>query len=189
MEALVETLDSGVAATIGVVLIASVLAAAWLVRWKRSVPRQINRLIRSISVDALANVIIPDGMNGEIHIDHLLLTPKGLLLLDIKDLGGPVFAGDKLDFWTAGESGNRLKFNNPLPFLQDRTAAVSELAPGLPIDSRIVFTKDAAFPKGHPDRVTTLETLGEEYQSVDAEPNHAAVPPQWETIKAAATQG
>ena len=33
-------------------------------------------------------VLVPDGMGGFIHIDHLLLTPRGLLVLDTRRVAG-----------------------------------------------------------------------------------------------------
>jgi len=189
LEALIQSPNSGIIAATVVAFVLSVCLLIWLFRRYRSPAHQIHRLIRSMSVDALINVFIPDGMNGEIHIDHLLLTPQGVLLLEFKDLRGAVFAGDKLDLWTAGEQGSRFTFENPLPHLQERVAAVVGLAPGIPIDSRVVITGAATFPKGHPDTVTTLESLQEEYPPVRANRDRAPVDEiasQWELIKAAA---
>ncbi len=189
LETLAQTPNAAMVAAIVVASAASVFALIWLFRRHRSAPRQIHRLIRSISLEALIDVVIPDGMSGEIHIDHLLLTPRGLLLLEFKDLHGAVFAGDKLDLWSAGTPGSRFTFENPLPHMQERAAAVACLAPGIPIEFRVVFTGAATFPKGHPDTVTTLDALLSEYQPVRANRDRAQlgeIASQWERVKAAA---
>ena len=173
-----------------VAVIAVIVGAVRFLRWNRSTPRQIQRVVRSISVDALVDVVIPDGVDGEIHIDHLLLTEQGLLVLDIKDVRGSVFAGDKMDVWTAIEPGNRFTFDNPIPLMQDRVAAVAWQAPGVPIESKVVFTQNAEFPKGHPDAVITLDALYEQYRCDSTEirgPSMDGVASQWDRIKAVAT--
>ena len=189
LEAFFESRDFGIIVAVGVVAALAGIAVRRFVRERRTALRRLQRLVSSISVDALANVVIPDGMDGEIQIDYLLFMPTGLLLLDIRDAGGTVFAGENLDLWIAVEAGKRFTFENPLPRLQDRANAVTVLAPGVPIERRVVFTRDAAFPKGHPEAVTTLEGLHEQYQPVRAErsENPGVVKAQWDQIKAAAT--
>ncbi len=49
---------------------------------------------------AVHQVLVPDGMGGFIHIDHLLLTPRGILLLDTRRVAGLIFGGDQMSDWT-----------------------------------------------------------------------------------------
>lgn len=143
--------------------------------------------MRAVSSDALINFIIPDGEGGEIHIDHLLLTTQGLMLLETKDVQGAVFAGDRMNTWSATHEGARFTFNNPIPTLQERTAALSLLAPGAPIESRVLFINEATFPKGHPAAVSTVPLLISEYSSASAVEKPDDLSSHWQTIKAAAT--
>lgn len=171
----------------GVSLVVAGIYVFRIVRSRRSTSRKIQRLVHSVSADALTDVVIPDSLNGEVHIDHVLLTSRGLLLIDFNDVEGNVFAGDNLDQWIVIKSHKRLEFNNPLPRLATRVEALAALAPGVAIDARAVFVGDVAFPKGQPDRVATLDALHDEYHEassdIGTEPNsHLA---QWDVVKAA----
>lgn len=156
----------------------------WLIyrRWFRRT--ELQNLVRDISQDSLVNVFLPDGLGGEIHIDHLLLTPRGVLLLDTKDVAGTLFAGERLDEWSANSNAGRVTFENPLPRLEDRVSAIRQLAPGTPIDAKVVFTDTVSFPKGRPEAVTTIAELGEHYSSelLDTEIYETA----WQTITSSA---
>lgn len=178
--------------TLTLIAVATLISAAFaigvwaFVRWRRSVNKDLRKLLRAVSSDTLVDFIIPNGTGGEIHVDHLLLTPHGLILLETKDMQGAVFAGDRMDTWSATLSGARLTFNNPVPMLQERTAAVSLLAPGVPIESRVLFVNDVTFPKGHPSVVSTVPALIEEYGSAElGEPQDFTA--QWRAIKSEAT--
>ena len=54
----------------------------------------------AIAYEAAHQVLVPDGMGGYIHIDHLLLTPRGLLVLDTRRVAGLIFGGDQMSDWT-----------------------------------------------------------------------------------------
>jgi hypothetical protein len=53
-----------------------------------------------IAYESAHQVLVPDGMGGYIHIDHLLLTPRGLLVLDTRRVPGLIFGGDQMSDWT-----------------------------------------------------------------------------------------
>jgi hypothetical protein len=169
-----------------ITLVAITLAIAWAVRWRRDKNRELQRLIHTVSDDALIDFIVPNGNGGEIHIDHLLLTGQGLILLDTKDMTGTVFAGDRMDTWSATHAGIRMTFSNPIPQLQDRAAAISLLVPNVPIDSRVLFINDATFPKGHPEQVSTVQALIDDYHRETEEHPTQDFSSAWQTIKAVA---
>jgi hypothetical protein len=171
----------------GLLLTITLTGVGWgLVRWRRLRNKNLRRRLRGISHDVLVDFFIPDGNGGEIHIDHLLLTSQGLMLLETKDMAGTVFAGDRLDTWSATSEIGRVTFDNPIPRLQDRTAAISSLAPGVPIESKVLFVNPATFPKGHPSAVVTVTALLEEYATEHSADETSPFGGQWETIKAAA---
>ena len=73
----------------------------------------------------------PTAWAAIIHIDHLLLTPRGILVLDTRRVAGLIFGGDQMSDWTVmGRS--RFTFDNPQPALYDRIAAVKALAGDFP---------------------------------------------------------
>ena len=155
------------------------------IRRRRANARGLQPLIRNLAHDTLINIVISDGNQGEIYLDHLLLTHRGLLLLDTIDAAGNVFAGDRMDTWSATHKGKRINFRNPIPALADRVSAVKVLAPTVPIESFVVFTANVQFPKGHPENVTTVAKLLETVPP-DLPPLSEEFNTQWAAIKAAA---
>ena len=80
-----------VACGVLVVLLAATSFALW--RTTRTPRRRLLATIKAISADHLHDVVIPDGLDGHIHLDLVLLTGHGILVLDVKDHDGSVFAG------------------------------------------------------------------------------------------------
>ena len=55
---------------------------------RRSRRRSLLARLERIAFGAAHQVLVPDGMGGFIHIDHLLLTPRGVLVLDTRRVAG-----------------------------------------------------------------------------------------------------
>lgn len=166
---------------------AVVLAGAALVfiRLRRNPERRLGQLLRALGNDYLRNVVIPDGTGGEIHVDCVILTPRGLIVLDVNDTRGTIFAGDRLDAWSATHEGRRFTFENPISQLQRRAEAVQLLARGVPVAARILFINDATFPKGHPAEVATMDSLLAEYEAADGSVEGQTFEQHWEKVQAA----
>jgi hypothetical protein len=112
-------------------------------------------------------LVIPNVDDGEIQIDHLLLTARGLLVIDIKDVQGTVFGSNKMDNWTVMGPKNRFQISNPQPGLYDRIAAVRHIVREVPVAGRILFLEGAEFSKGVPEYVCTLNELYAEFHEAD----------------------
>jgi len=158
----------------GVLLTAGLLAWPGIVLWRRWRAHP-SRVIKRISAHYLADVILPDGMDGEIHLDHLLLTTKGLLVLELRNVSGLVFAGDQMDDWTVLHDNRRFTFRNPLNPLAARVHAVRDLAGDVPVDGKVVFVGDVEFPGGHIDAILTLRELEDQYNPVSGESAGSAI--------------
>lgn len=128
-----------------------------LTRWR------IRRIINAISHDCLKDVVIPDGLDGEVQIQHLLLTSRGLLVLDIKDVQGAIFAGNNMQNWTVLNGTQRFTIPNPQDATRRRVGAVKHLAGTVPVIGRIAFTQSGEFAKGVPEGVTMLGALRTEF--------------------------
>lgn len=150
-------------------VIVLLLLAWWAYRRGRAGDR-LQRVLDEIGYDRIDGILVPSVDGGEIQIDHLLLTSKGLLILDIKDVAGTVFGGDKMDNWTVIGSRHRYTFSNPLPALYDRVAAVRHIVRQVPVEGRVVFLDDAKFTKGAPQQVADIDQLHDEF----GEPDKAA---------------
>jgi hypothetical protein len=147
--------------------------------------RAIDNLIGSVAYDVLKNVLLPTGTGEQIHVNYLLLTQRGLLVVDLFDVPGMVFAGEKMEQWSVFGPDRHFTLTNPLPLLYDRVAAVRNVAGDVAVDGRIIFSMRGDFPKGRPDAVLRLDALQDEYPLVDRRSGAAAAAfaPVWERIK------
>jgi hypothetical protein len=119
------------------------------------------------SFDYLRDVLVPDGQGGWLHVDFLLLTARGVVVIDLRYVVGNIFGGDQMNEWTVMQRGRRFTFVNPQTALYDRLAAVRALVSELAVDGRILFMSGALFPKGLPRFTLMLDSLLAEYPAVD----------------------
>lgn len=144
-------------------------------RWRHSrARRRVVKAVESISLAALRDIVLPDGSGGHLHLDFLLMTGRGLLVIDLRDVAGVVFGGEHMYEWTVMNGIARATFLNPLEALYDRVAAVRMVAGDVPVEGRIVFTERARFPKGQPPKVTQLSALAAEYPALGPDAASAA---------------
>jgi hypothetical protein len=122
--------------------------------------------LERVGYEAAHQVLVPDGMGGFIHIDHLLLTPRGVLVLDTRRVAGLIFGGDQMSDWTV-MGRRRYTFDNPQPALYDRIAAVKGLVGDVPVEGRLLFSNHGKFTKGKPKYVLMLDGIELEYPAVD----------------------
>lgn len=59
------------------------------------------------------DVIVPSS-NGTSQIDHLLVSPYGLFIIETKNKTGWIFGGEKQEKWTQVIWGQKYQFQNPL---------------------------------------------------------------------------
>jgi len=170
-------------------LIAGIIGiAVWLVMRRNAQARRLKRVIRAISSEYQSELVIPDGMDGEIQLQHVLLTSHGILVMDLKHADGAVFAGEKLDEWTVMEGAQRFKFKSPLAALRARTAAVRAVVKDVPVHGRVVFLGRAEFVGGRPEQVITLDELQQEFAQSSRRDTESisAFHSSWEQIQLAA---
>jgi hypothetical protein len=150
--------------------------------------RAIDNVIGSVAFDVLKNVLLPSGPGELVHVNYLLLTQRGLLVVDLFDQPGMIFAGEKMENWSVFGPKRHYTMANPLPQLYDRIAAVRALAGDVKVDGRIVFSMRGEFPKGRPPTVMRLDDLQDVYPVVEKSPGAvaAAFAPVWERIKSTA---
>jgi hypothetical protein len=147
--------------------------------------KAIDAVISSIAYEMLKNVLVPNGNGGQIHIHYLLLTQRGLLVVDLLDHAGAVFGGDQMIEWTVIGKKRRFTFANPQHALYDRMAAVRQLTGEVPVDGRVLFTLRSDFPKGKPRYVVRLDDLADDFPKVDAARGNitAAFGDVWANVK------
>jgi nuclease-like protein len=171
------------AGAVALVLIGILGGRAYVLR--RRDARRVAR-VTSGSADFLRNVLVPDGNGGDYHLDFVLLTSRGVVIIDMRDISGNVFGGDQMTDWTLMDGPRRRTFVNPQSGLYDRIASVKALANDLPVEGRIVFTRAAKFPKGLPRFTVMLESVAAEFPRLGAAELEIAVSkyrPGWARIK------
>ncbi len=166
-------------------LIAAGLVWAFLQFRAYRVRKAIDASIASIAYEMLKNVLVPNGNGGQIHIHYLLLTQRGLLVVDLLDHPGAVFGGDQMLDWTVIGKKRRFTFTNPQHALYDRMAAVRLLTGDVPVDGRVLFTTRSEFPKGKPRYVIRIDELTDDFPVVDTARGNitAAFGDVWANVK------
>src|SRR5271169_1700109 len=134
---------------------------------RRSRRRSLLARLERVASGAAHQVLVPDGMGGFIHIDHILLTPRGILVLDTRRVAGLIFGGDQMSDWTVLGRGYRYTFDNPQPALYDRIAAVKAIVDDVPVEGRLLFSNVGKFTKGIPKWVVMLGGIEVEFPVVD----------------------
>jgi len=164
------------------------LALWWTGRWYGRY--RARRLLRSAvtggAADHVVNALVPDGMGGGFHVDFLLLTMRGVVVIDLRDVRGNIFGGDQMAEWTVMDGARRFTFTNPQSALYDRIAAVKAVAGDVPVEGRIVFTRRGKFPKGLPKWTLMVDALRAEFPAVEYQPHAEATAPLregWQRLK------
>lgn len=176
--------NTWILAAAGLALVA--LIALWIgVRRRRRAPDP-RRTIATIAVDRLHDVLVPDGMGGQIHVEHLVLSVRGLVVIDVKNIEGVVFASDRMDDWTVIGKRGRFTIPNPQSTLFDRVAAVKQFAGEIPVSGHILFPAGADFSKGRPRNVVLPAEILDLYKKPerrDVERQLDAFTPSWHAIR------
>lgn len=162
------------------------LIVVWISYRRHTSGSRLKKVLNEISHDRIDSLLIPNGDEGEIQIDHLLLTSQGLLIVDIKHAVGTVFGGDKMQEWAVISDKRRYTFPNPQDALYDRIAAVRHIVRQVPVVGRILFLDGAEFTKGVPSLVSNLDELLDEFGEADKSAAKVIVDafkPQWDLVR------
>ena len=164
-----------------------VLALVWRSYLRYRARKALRTAVTGGAADHLANALVPDGMGGSIHVDYLLLTQRGLVVIDLRDVRGNIFGADQMADWTVMDGAHRFTFANPQGGLYDRIAAVKAVAGDVPVEGRIVFTPRGRFPKGLPKWTLMLDGLRAEFPTTGAAGvTDARFREAWQRLKSAA---
>jgi hypothetical protein len=150
---------------------------SWAWRWYRQyrARKALRSAVTAGCADHLIDSLVPDGMGSGFHVDFLLLTLRGVVVIDLRDVRGNIFGGDQMAEWTVMDGAQRFTFTNPQSALYDRIAAVKSLTGEVPVEGRIVFTRRGKFPKGLPKWTLMLDALRTEFPVADFEAPAEAV--------------
>ena len=121
--------------------------------------RQIARAARRLGARCMKNILLPDGLGGEILIDYVVLAREAILVVSVKRFDGLIFGGTRTDQWTQVIKNRSYKFSNPDPYLRQQVSAVRLITPDVTVTGRHLFTSGARFPKDKPPSVLLLEDI------------------------------
>ncbi len=138
---------------------------------KRRAARTVSARMCAASDYLLHDFVLPDGNEGEIQFEYLVLTSDGIVVVDTKDVEGNVFGSDAMDEWTVIHDNQRFTFKNPQRGLLDRVAAVSSLLEDVPVSGFIAFTDRSRFSKGQPSHAVFVDSLIERLTESRANPD------------------
>ena len=147
------------------------VALSWVWRWYRGyrARKALRTAVISGTADHLVDTLVPDGMGGSFHVDFLLLTLRGVVVIDLRDVKGNIFGGDQMAEWTVMDGSRRFTFTNPQSALYDRIAAVKIVVGEVPVEGRVVFTRRGKFPKGLPKWTLMVDALRAEFPAAEFE--------------------
>lgn len=143
---------------VGLILVIGLfLQTAWIKEfigeWK------LNKLLKNIGIKSLHNVIISDGLDEKIFIEHLILTPDHILLLSVKKFRGLIFAAERIDLWTQVIGNKSYKFENPLHQVESDLMVLNAKIENTKITGKVLFINGSEFPKGKPEDVISISDV------------------------------
>lgn len=112
------------------------------------------------------NLVIPTAKGDFTEVDHLVLSPFGIFVIEVKDYRGWVFGGEKQPQWTLQRFRSKHPFMNPLHQNYKHTQAVKQLL-GLTgkeadsVQSIVAFGRHAEFKFQIPPNVMYTSLVGD----------------------------
>jgi hypothetical protein len=154
-----------------ILVLVAVVKSPWFKGWWGEY--QVRNLIRQRLDPAVYrefhNVTLRDEFGETTQIDHVYVSPFGVLVIETKHMGHWLSGSRHQPLWTQQIYRHRTRFQNPLRQNYRHIKALESLL-GLPEDtfkSIIVFTGDCTFKTEMPDEVCTLSDLIEFIHSID----------------------
>ena len=145
-------------------------------------------VLRVIGVNSLHDVLLPDSVGGQIHLEHVLLTAKGIVVVDVKSFDGTIFASNRSEEWTVISGLQRFTFPNPQVALFDRVAAIKAISRDIPVNGVILFSGNSEFAKDRPSDTIFPSEMLEQFRKPDVaelERIVEAFAPHWEKVVSA----
>lgn len=120
---------------------------------------RLRRTIKRLGTESMSNVVLSDGMEGHVFIEHLVLTSTKVLVVSVRRYPGAIFAAENMDMWAQVTDSGSYKFPNPLHEIQSATSAVKSHLPDAAVEGIILFGRDSTFPKGKPEGVMHISEI------------------------------
>ncbi|MCM3722878.1 nuclease-related domain-containing protein [Solibacillus isronensis] len=134
---------------IGFIIVTSLVSNAYLPQLKGYVgERRIRKILESLGEDVkIYNDLYVPKKNGEMtQIDHVLLSPNGIFVIETKNYTGWIFGSESQRNWTQTIYKKKSRFYNPVMQNKAHIKALQHyLNMDVPLHSIIVFSNAATF--------------------------------------------
>lgn len=101
---------------------------------------RMRRTLDAFSAHVAADLIVPGAYGGLAKLDHVVVTPTGVLCIRSIHRSGMVFGDTDEAQWTNVTHGTRQRFLNPMIQNEGRRRALAKALPDIPVKSLVVFT-------------------------------------------------
>lgn len=105
----------------------------------------------------LNDCTLPDEKTGTTQIDHILLSPYGIFVIETKNYQGWIFGGERQKSWTQKLYKKSFKFQNPLhqnyKHIKVLELILADVIEPHYIHSLVVFTPQSTFKTAMPPNV------------------------------------
>ncbi len=122
----------------------------------------------------LNNLTLPLKDGTTTQIDHVLISKRGIFVIESKDYNAWIFGQEKDRHWTASYPNKKqYSFQNPLRQNYKHTQAIEKILEFVPkeqVHSLIVFSGKTTFKTDMPDNVIYLKDLPDYLTKYQAEP-------------------
>lgn len=113
--------------------------------------------LKDLQYILLNDLTLPDGQGTTTQIDHILLSSKGIFVIETKNYKGWIFGGEHQKMWTQKIYKKSYKFQNPIhqnyKHMKVLESALSDIVSSEFMHSVIVFMPDAEFKTVMPSNV------------------------------------
>lgn len=148
----------------------------------------LRRRLCGLGFPVLSDLIIEATDGTLTQIDHVILTARGIVAIEVKNYAGVIFGTASDRQWTQIIGRQRFRFQNPLRQNFKHTEAVRRLIRA-PVGTLVVFVGGARFPNGMPDKVLTLGQFNPHLAALGLPHEGDQQAPAWQRLKEAAQQG
>ncbi len=186
MSNLVEYINTPwVMAVIALVVVLLVALPLVLYFRKDQDTKLMNKLFKQHCQAFEKDVVIPDGIDGFLFVDYLMLIRGKIIALKIFPRRGYIFGAEKIDEWTCVDNNRTEKFNNPLVNMSLFTQAINNALGSDVIEGYVVFGSHSVFPKGLPHGVLQMKDFKTTFEQIQSSDEACEAAHQtWEKIQA-----
>ena len=151
-------------------ILGAILKSAWFKgkMGEHAVKQLITRHLDPSIYREFSDITVPTE-DGTTQIDHIYVSPFGILVIETKNMSGWIFGGKNQAQWTQTIYRNKYKFQNPLRQNYKHIKSLESLLelPLKTFKSIVVFTGDCTFKTDTPDEVCTRSDLIKYIHSID----------------------